>query len=237
MAIPPAPPSALSPAQLASIPSASLPLGPQLALLLQEFQRLSLQLFALLSQSSPSASSPAASIYAQLAALDRQLAGLMPLLEAHQNRQARIEELISELKTTEDAWQNGARALHDAKKALTPVIQSGAVDRKAIERSAPPEDATSMLTPSTILSYARLLAPFTSAPPSSVLLSEQQLIGDGAGAHLDPTGTRLPPGAWPPFPTEGAMRRGRLQFGKEDVGMGETGEVGGECSINPHGLA
>lgn len=193
---------------------------------------MSLQLFALLSQSSSTAS--AASIYTQLAALDRQLAGLIPIIAAHQERQRTIERLIRDLSATEQAWQDGVRVLHKAKTELEPVVRSGLADKRSIERSAHIKSSSkangseSTLTPATILSYARLLAPFTSAPPSSLLLPDQQLLGDGAGPHLDPTGTRLPQGAWPPFPTEGAMRRGRLQFGKQEPALGESGEVGGE---------
>lgn len=227
MAIPVA--VSLSPAQAAQIPSASLPLAPQLTHLLTQFTDLSLQLFSLLSASTPSASSATGAIYEQLAHLDEKLAGLMAMVEEHQRRWRRIEKLVEEVKETEEGWKRGVQGMHEALEQLKPIIASGAVDRAAILSSS-----SSSLTPSTILSYARLLAPFTSAPPSSLFPADQQLTGPGAQA-MDPSGRTLPMGAIPPFPTEGAMRRGRLQFGSSGEGeeglVGERGEVGGESFV------
>ncbi|ORY89128.1 hypothetical protein BCR35DRAFT_193082 [Leucosporidium creatinivorum] len=222
MAIPAAP--SLNPAQAALIPSPSLPLAPQLTHLLTQFTELSLQLFSLLSASTPSASAGTAAIYDELAKLDEKLAGLMAMVEEHQRRWRRIEKLVGEVKATEEGWKKGVQGMHEALAQLQPIITSGAVDRAAILASS-----SSTLTPQTILSYARLLAPFTSAPPSSLFPPDQQLTGPGAQA-MDPSGRTLPMGAIPPFPTEAAMRRGRLQFGAgvdgEEGLVGERGEVG-----------
>lgn len=220
MAVPAQTPS-LTPAQIASIPSASLPLGPQITHLLTQFTALSLTLFQLLSTSTPSASSQTSAIYDQLAALDRKLAGVLGMMEKHQRRQRRIDQLASEVRAAESQWQKGAHSLHSALASLAPIVSSGALDRASISAAASPP-----LDTSTMLSYARLLAPFTSAPPSSLFPPEQK---EGMIAS-DPSGRTLPQGAIPPFPTEGAMRRGRLQFaavGLEEGGLGETGEVGG----------
>lgn len=227
MAIPATP--SLTPAQVALIPSPSLPLAPQLTHLLARFTELSLQLFSLLSASTPSASSGTAAIYDELARLDEKLAGLMAMVEEHQRRWRKIEKLVGEVKATEEGWKKGVQGMHEALSQLQPIITSGAVDRAAILAAS----SSSTITPSTILSYARLLAPFTSAPPSSLFPPDQQLTGPGAPA-MDPSGRTLPMGAIPPFPTEGAMRRGRLQFGWAAEGeeglVGERGEVGGELS-------
>lgn len=225
MAVPSTPAvTPLTDEEIAMIPSASLPIGPQLAHLVQEFTTLSVSLFAVISTSSLTATPSTTSIYTSLAELDAKLAVLLSMLAEHQRRQRRIETLIASLRSTEQAWQHGAQTLHAALSTLKPIIESGKLDRTSIAASAP-EKAS--LQPATILSYARLLAPFTSAPPSSIFPVEQRQAG------LDPSGRTLPPGAFPPFPTEGAMRRGRLQFGREGeegTGMGETGEVGGESS-------
>lgn len=212
----------LTPSQIAQIPSPSLPLGPQLTHLLTHFTTLSLQLFSLLSTSTPAASASTAAIYEQLAALDRQLAGVLSMLAVHQRRQRRVEALVAQVKAIESDWTRGTSALHTALHSLTPIIKSGALDRASLTQAF-----SSPLPVSQILSYARLLAPFTSAPPSSLLPPES--------GPMDPSGRSLPMGAVPPFPTEVAMRRGRLQFGAMVGGTGiegETGEVGGESQLD-----
>ncbi|BGO93850.1 hypothetical protein NBRC10512_004638 [Rhodotorula toruloides] len=214
----------LSPAEVAQIPSPSLPIGPQISHLLSEFTTLSIQLFTILSTTSPSASAGSkastAEIYESLGALDAKLARLLVMSAEHQRRQQRVEALISTLRTLDSTWHESASTLHSCVSSLDPIVASGALDRTAISTAQ-----SASLTPSQILSYARLLAPFTSAPPSSLFPPEIKLKGVGA---TDPTGRSLPMGAIPPFPTEAAMRRGRLQFGREGLmqGLGATEEVG-----------
>ncbi|KAL8292924.1 hypothetical protein RQP46_000618 [Phenoliferia psychrophenolica] len=192
-------------------------MGVQLSYLTEQFTTLSLSLFAALSSGSPL---PTAAIYDALAGVDAKLVALLPLVAEHQRRERRVQQLVDTLRGQERAWQDGAETLHGAIAALDPIVKSGKVDRASIAASDP---AVADLTPATILSYARLLAPFTSAPPSSLYPPDQKL----AVGSIDPSGRGLPVGAIPPFPTEGAMRRGRLQFGRtEEGGMGETTEVG-----------
>jgi len=221
----------LNPAEAAQIPSPSLPIGAQISHLVDDFTRLSLDLFTILSAPSTSTAGtkPTAPIYEQLAAVDDKLARLLVLYDAHQAHQARIDALVATLGTLDSAWHSSASTLRACTQSLAPVVESGALDRAAIlaaKRAGP------ALTPSSLLQYARLLAPFTSAPPSSLYPPEDKLDLRGVGA-TDPTGRSLPPGAIPPFPTEAVMRRGRLQFGREGLlhGLGETNEVGG---ASPH---
>ncbi|GAA5858980.1 hypothetical protein JCM8547_007188 [Rhodosporidiobolus lusitaniae] len=227
MAVPVQPPPApLTDEEAAHIPSSSLPIGPQISHLLAEFTALSVKLFSLLSSASPSLATSSTStqpIYAALAVIDDKLSRLLVMYDAHQRKQRRIETLITSLRTLDETWHTSASTLHTCLGDLSPIVSSGASDRAAIAAAK-----EAQLTPAGLLSYARLLAPFTSAPPSSILPSQDErdkLRGVGA---TDPTGRSLPMGAIPPFPTEAAMRRGRLQFGREGMlgAMGETNEVG-----------
>lgn len=222
MAVPPSSLPPLTPAQAALIPSRSLPIASQLSHLLAEFTTLSLSLFSVLSSSTPSPTSTS-TIYASLSTLDQKLADILSLAAEHQRQQRHIDALVNSLRTTDLAWRSTTSTLHSSLSTLSPIIISGSLDRSLIASSAPSKAA---LTPSTLLSYARLLAPFTSAPPSSLFPLEQR------AASMDPSGRGLPSGAFPPFPTEGAMRRGRLQFGQSGVDCGEVGEVGGEFSLD-----
>lgn len=213
--------------EVAAIPSASLPIRLQISHLLGEFTQLTVQLFAIISTTSPSAL-PAAGIksatepiYEALAAVDRKFAALLVMYDSHRRRQRRIEALIRDLGTFDSQWRDSARTLQQCLADLSPVIESGALDRKAITTAR-----QAQLKPNTVLSYARLLAPFTSAPPASLFPPEVKLKGVGA---TDPTGRTLPAGAFPPFPTEATMRGGRLQFGSEGLlhgYLGETEQVG-----------
>jgi len=219
----------LSRAEIAQIPSPSLPIGPQISHLLSEFTSLSIQLFTILS--SPSSASTTAlttPIYLSLSSLDQKLSSLLSLLAQHQQKQSRINSLVSSLRTLDESWHSSASTLHSCISSLDPIISSGALDRSSISLAS-----NSTLTSESLLSYARLLAPFTSAPPSSLYPPNEKLRGIGA---TDPTGRSLPIGAIPPFPTEGVMRRGRLQFGR-DEGLGTTNEIGGKFALSSLNLS
>lgn len=234
-------PRELTPAEAALIPSRALPIGSQLSHLVQEFTHLSIQLFTLLSSSPTGSAAPTAPIYAALATVDDKLARLLVLHAEHQAHQARIDALVAQLGTLDTTWHASASTLRACTHALAPVVESGARDRAAIAAARTAQEREGALSPANLLAYARLLAPFTSAPPSSLLPApgpgedHGQAPGGGGGGGLkgvgatDPTGRTLPPGAIPPFPTEAVMRRGRLQFGREGLlqGLGETNEVGG----------
>ncbi|KAM0790886.1 hypothetical protein ACM66B_004725 [Microbotryomycetes sp. NB124-2] len=223
----------LTEAQASLIPSSSLPIGPQVSHLLQQFTTLSLQLFSSLSTSSPTAA--ITPIMSSLAEIDSKLARLLTMLARHQALQQKIDQLVSQVQARDDAWQQGVKTLHSALNDLRPIVESGSEDRQAIEqaRAANDNDDACTLDPKTILSYARLLAPFTSAPPSSLVPPEQKIVGQGA-TTLDPSGNRLPMGAIPPFPTEAVMRRGRLQFGTtlDGISFGETDQVGARRDLD-----
>ncbi|GAA5897021.1 uncharacterized protein JCM6883_006554 [Sporobolomyces salmoneus] len=212
----------LTPSEIALIPSPSLPITPQLTHLLTSFLQLSLQLFSLLSNpsSQPNHTAQITSIYAALAEIDHKLSSLLSLIAQHQERQSRINQLLSSLSSLSSTSSTSTSLLSSSLSSLSPLIASGHLDRQSISSST-----SSPLSSSSILSYARLLAPFTSAPPSSLFPPGEKLRGAGM---KDPTGRSLPIGSLPPFPTEGIMRRGRLQFGREFAGdgLGQTGEIG-----------
>lgn len=223
-------PRGLSPAEIAEIPSPRLPISPQLSHLISEFTTLSIRLFTILS-SPPSlnTSTLTAPIYESLSIVDLKLSQLVKLVAQHQQRQTRINELVTSLSTLSQSSYSSTTTLSDCISRLDPIIESGQLDRSSILFSS---STRNPLSADSLLSYARLLAPFTSAPPSSLYPPNEKLRGLGA---TDPTGRSLPPGAIPPFPTEGVMRRGRLQFGREvggaGDGLGQTGEIGGEFSF------
>lgn len=214
-------PPGLTPAEALLVPSRALPIGLQLQHVLREFATLSTALFALLSSPSSSTSLPPSTvpIFEALAVVDSKLAALLVLTAEHQRRQRRIQELQRQNDEVERVWRAAATTLHDAVQSLRPLVLSGAADRLAMAQSAPREG--SQLSPDVLLAYARLLAPFTSAPPTSIFSKEERALDYT-------TGRGLPDGAQPPFPLESAMRQGRLQFGRVGPGeeLGETAEVG-----------
>ncbi|BGP18739.1 hypothetical protein JCM10213_009218 [Rhodosporidiobolus nylandii] len=221
-------PPALALEEIALIPSPSLPIGSQISHLVSEFASLSIQLFTLLSSASSSRSATSSGtqpIYAALAVVDEKLARLLVLYEEHHRKQRRIDALAAALRSLDETWHSSAATLHSCLADLSPVVESGAADKAATAAAQ-----AAQLTPSALLSYGRLLAPFTSAPPSSVLPSQDEREKLKRVGATDPTGRSLPLGAIPPFPTEAVMRRGRLQFGREGMlgEMGQTNEVGAD---------
>ena len=148
MALPPSSPPTLTPAQVAIIPSRSLPIASQLSHLLAEFTTLSLSLFSVLSSSTPSPTSTS-TIYASLSALDQKLVDVLSLAAEHQRQQRHIDALVGSLRATDLAWRSTTSTLHSALSTLTPIITSGALDRQLIPASAPSKAG---LTPSTLLS-------------------------------------------------------------------------------------
>ncbi|GAA5833848.1 hypothetical protein JCM3766R1_002451 [Sporobolomyces carnicolor] len=236
--------STLMQADIDLIPSPNVPISPQLHYLLAEFSRLAIELFTILSQpptqsgTAPHSSSTSmslsptqaqanrvAEIYESLAELDLKLNRLVRLVHAHERNQQRIDELVSRLQHVDASSKRSIEVLERGTQSLAPVVESAKLDRANMSRAT-----EARLTARDVLSYARLLAPFTSAPPSSLFPPEQKLRSAGS---LDPTGRSLPPGSIPPFPTEGIMRRGRLQFGRQvDVGsgLGQTEEIGGRAN-------
>ncbi|GAA5951945.1 hypothetical protein JCM3765_005149 [Sporobolomyces pararoseus] len=219
----------LSPTEAAQIPSTRLPISCQLSHLLSEFASLSIQLFTILSSpANPSVqlSTLTAPIYASLSEIDSKLSKLVQLVALHQQRQQRINSLVNQLESLSSTSHSSTETLAACLSKLDPIISSGKLDRSSIELASPSSDH-GPLSSTALLSYARLLAPFTSAPPSSLYPPAEKLRTKSLGS-TDPTGRTLPPGAIPPFPTEGVMRRGRLQFGREfgGDGLGQTGEIG-----------
>ncbi|POV96415.1 hypothetical protein PSTT_15660 [Puccinia striiformis] len=62
------------------------------------------------------------------------------------------------------------------------------------------------LTPNHIMSYARLIAPYTSAPPAPSTADQDQPINPSTGLDLQDPSLRF----LMPFPTEDVIRRGRM---------------------------
>ncbi|KAL7009174.1 hypothetical protein EMMF5_001372 [Cystobasidiomycetes sp. EMM_F5] len=149
-----------------------------------------------------------------LGQLDERLAILLDKAGQHVRNQRRIEQLEAQLEVYEKEWASEVIQLENNRVLLEKLLTQGAKEREAIQQAE-----KAQLTPSTILSYARLLAPFTSAPPRSILPE-----GNQAASLAD-----LGPGAILPYPTEEVMRRGRLAFAE----VGEIGETTAAAGAPP----
>lgn len=159
-----------------------------------------------------------------LADLDEQLARLANKAIEHDDNARRIQQLEDALVLYEHAWREQVMDLEAQRVKLAALTLAGKTERASIETAKKGGCARrrccevltlciviAQLKPSTILSYARLLAPYTSAPPRSLF----------PGGNAPDTLAGLPPGSILPFPTEEIMRRGRLAFTQ----MAEIGET------------
>ncbi|KDE09550.1 hypothetical protein MVLG_00446 [Microbotryum lychnidis-dioicae p1A1 Lamole] len=202
--------------------STNEPIGPQLTALLNQYQNLTLNLFSslsTLSQLAPPTSTDPSSVL--------------------------IHSLLSQLASLDQTWTDSLISLSCLESSLQPLINQGRLGRAQIDAASHAE----LLTCSNVLTYARRVAPFTSAPPSqdptqsafnsgaSLLASTQQIATTSAGGGG---------GVFLPFPTEQAMRRGRLQLDMtgaaagskpgddddDDDDVGVVGEVGSVGMVN-----
>lgn len=182
------------------------------------------------------------------------LAGLAnshwPLHELERARLARVKLALQRLRkanrlTRRTALLSGAdqvRALareakEESERAARESERARVYNKLALPSSSSEQDADADDDDGqTVLGYARLLAPFTSAPPSS-LRPDTAAAGESAEQQQQ----RLPAGGRVPFPTEAHLRAGRLWALSQGVqipgripGGGETAEIGGAHS--PHSL-
>ena len=170
-----------------------------------------------------------------LADLDEQLARLANKAIEHDENARRIQQLEDALVQYDHAWREQVMDLEAQRVKLAALTLAGKTERESIETAkkggyARPRCSEVLtlyiviarLKPSTILSYARLLAPYTSAPPRSLF----------PGGNAPDSLASLPPGSILPFPTEEIMRRGRLAF-TQMAEIGETApQTGGTCLVN-----
>lgn len=199
---------------------------------LNRFIALTNSLFSLLASPSSSTSLPPSTtaLYRQLAATHTELAALLLTLEKHQRQRIVVNSLVQELRVVEEAWTESTIILQRSVQKLDPIIRSSKQDIINISQACPPPSASlpisdspttassdaEGITTKTLLAFARHLAPFTSAPPTSLFSAQER--------ELDyTTGRGLPEGANPPFPLEDMLRRGRLLFDSADqAGLGST---------------
>lgn len=239
--MPPPPPSQHRPLPLRALLQANLQAQ---ATLLPQL----LALVALLSSpSSSAASARTASALArassQLAALDADLALLTERARKHAEKWETLEALKRACVAVEQDVRRRALRLERGRRELGTAVDEARGQIKAIQlarartscparASAPPPPAATdsphplplgaslprlsspdPLAPADLLAYASTLGPYTSAPPS-----------------FDPATTAAAPGHpgafFPPFPTEHAMRRGRLNADADAGAAGGLGVVG-----------
>ena len=176
----------------------------------------------------------------ELSAIDEKLAELLHKAQTHAQNQKRIEELEDALLQHEIDWRREINQLESDRKVLKAIVDRGKKEKEAIGQARKgvilihkayiPQGRilngfpAAALKPSTILSYARLLAPYTSAPPQ-----HRSVLPGILGSNQPPPSTGpggLPPGSILPYPTEEVMRRGILAFA--DVSnIGETTDMTG----------
>lgn len=232
-------------------PSRDSPMRDQLLLAVSAYSNLSAHLFTTLASTSTSASPalvPVSSILASLEQLDAHFEQLLALQRQHGKKQRRIEALVAKVKEQETEWRTAVEKLRDAQVTLERICRQGAKDKEQMEASKKGETsfrlsirnlthqrATASLTPSQIISYARLISPYSSALPLS---DSQQIEGKLPDPMSDPSLRALMP-----FPSEETVHRGRMGLAialtegdeanrAQGMGpeVGETRAAGGQAS-------
>lgn len=190
------------------------PLAEALLRCLDDFQAHSTKLFATISAQNAQATRQT---LAELQEIDQQMAALLKLVPQHQSNQTMITDLKERIRSFDANFRKDVADAHAGRDELAALIRSGRKAQASTTVSIPSKD---------LLSLARQLAPFTSAP----ILSDADKL---AGGPIPPHERALRvPGAYPPFPPEEEIRRGVLGFVSAQSGAGgELGQTGQMATV------
>ncbi|MBW0534831.1 hypothetical protein O181_074546 [Austropuccinia psidii MF-1] len=138
----------------------------------------------------------------QLDKSEKFLISLLKLQLEHDLNTKRILNLSSTISHIKNHLiQPKINHLYQAEKILKQICQDGQIDQNNFNQIN-----SLALTPIHIMAYARLIAPYTSAPPAPSTGNQQQPINPTAGLDLQNPALRF----IMPFPTEDVIRRGRM---------------------------
>ncbi|KAI7945105.1 hypothetical protein MJO28_010800, partial [Puccinia striiformis f. sp. tritici] len=196
-----------------SEPNDHQPLTHQFELFLNQFNRITQTVFnqvASSSLSSLSSSSSASnsnqlheiSILQEIIQLEKYLYNLLEINSKHDRNSKKIQNLYLTLtKLNTDHFKKKLDQIFAIKNQLDIICSDGQNEKIRFE-----EVKNLALTPNHIMSYARLIAPYTSAPPAPSTADQDQPINPSTGLDLQDPSLRF----LMPFPTEDVIRRGRM---------------------------
>ncbi|KAH9447939.1 hypothetical protein Pst134EB_021929 [Puccinia striiformis f. sp. tritici] len=193
-------------------PNDHQPLTNQFELFLNQFNQITQTVFnqiassSLLSSSSSSATSSnqlhEISMLQEIIQLKSYLYNLLEITSKHGRNSKKIQNLYLTLsKLNSNHFKKKLDQIFAIKNKLNTICSDGQNEKICFE-----EHKNLALTPNHIMSYARLIAPYTSAPPAPSTADQDQPINPSTGLDLQDPSLRF----LMPFPTEDVIRRGRM---------------------------
>lgn len=138
----------------------------------------------------------------EIAQLENYLYSLLEIHSTHDRNSKQIQNLYLTLSNlNSNHFKNKLDLIFDLKNQLDRICSDGQNEKNHFAKL---NDLA--LTPGHIMSYARLIAPYTSAPPAPTTTDPEQPINLSTGLDLQDPSLRF----LMPFPTEDVIRRGRM---------------------------
>ncbi|KAG0147794.1 hypothetical protein CROQUDRAFT_452493 [Cronartium quercuum f. sp. fusiforme G11] len=207
-------------------PNRTEPISGQFQIFLDNFSILTNSIFHQISTNTIIPNHSPQQILNDLSHLDNYLIQLLNLHSEHDQNCKQIQELMEKISDLRyHQIDSKIQEIYHAEQKISRVCIDGKKDKQTFRRIA-----SLSLTPNQILNHAKLIAPYTSAPPVPPTTNPDNATTATAGLDLQDPALRF----LMPFPTEDIIRRGRM--GQEMSGINpnegiELGPVVGETRM------
>ncbi|KAA1100072.1 hypothetical protein PGT21_028908 [Puccinia graminis f. sp. tritici] len=195
-------------------PNDHQPLTNQFEVFLNQFNRITQTVFTQIASSSSSSLSsssstinsnqtnPEITVLQEIIQLEIYLYKLLEINSQHDRNSKKIQNLYLTLNSlNSNQFKKKLDQIFSIKNKLDLICSDGQNEKNRFA-----ELNQLALTPGHIMSYARLIAPYTSAPPAPSTADQDQPINPSSGLDLQDPSLRF----LMPFPTEDVIRRGRM---------------------------
>lgn len=154
-----------------------------------------------------------------LSQLDQYLIKLLSLHAEHDQNCKKMNHLMNQIhRIGHRSIDEKIRKIYDAEKKLNSICLDGEKEKESFRRIE-----SLSLKPTQILNHAKLIAPYTSAPPAPPTTNPNNATVATAGLDLQDPALRF----LMPFPTEDIIRRGRMGQEMSGLDPSEMGKLGG----------
>ncbi|EGG11207.1 uncharacterized protein MELLADRAFT_76747 [Melampsora larici-populina 98AG31] len=183
-------------------PNKTEPIQNQFQSFLKSYQTLSHSIFHQISTNNTIPNQTPQKLLNDLNQLDQYLVKLLSFHATHDSNCKRMNRLMNQIQIiNQNKLNQNIQKIYDAEKKLNSICLNGEKEKQSYRKI----DSLS-LKPTQILNHAKLIAPYTSAPPAPPTTNPNNTTVATAGLDLQDPALRF----LMPFPTEDIIRRGRM---------------------------
>ncbi|KAH9809061.1 vitamin-D-receptor interacting mediator subunit 4-domain-containing protein [Melampsora americana] len=205
--------------KLPKSPSRTDPILTQFQTFLNNYKILTNSIFHQISSNNTIPNQTPEKLLNDLNQLDQYLIKLLSLHSQHDQNCKRMNTLMNQIKQIgQDQLDEKIRKIYNAEKKLNSICLDGEKEKEKFRRIE-----SLSLKPTQILNHAKLIAPYTSAPPAPPTTNPNNATIATAGLDLQDPALRF----LMPFPTEDIIRRGRMGQEMSGLDPSEIGKLGG----------